>query len=135
MNDRAGPRTLPAAEELVDADDRRIAAAFRRSLWFIGIAALLIAGVVIVNQLPRSKSPVKEALVEPPVAQPRPDASEQLKRAVALHQSGKLSEAEALYRSVLDQRPDDFDALHLIGVIHYQRGGSLQWRRSAVALL
>ena len=43
-------------------------------------------------------------------------------QAVALHQAGRLMEAEPLYRKVLEAQPRHFDALHLIGVIHYQRG-------------
>jgi predicted O-linked N-acetylglucosamine transferase (SPINDLY family) len=43
-------------------------------------------------------------------------------QAVALHQAGRLMEAEPLYHKVLQAHPRHFDALHLIGVIHYQRG-------------
>jgi predicted O-linked N-acetylglucosamine transferase (SPINDLY family) len=43
-------------------------------------------------------------------------------RAVALHQAGRLAEAEPLYRQVLDAQPRHFDSLHLLGVIQYQRG-------------
>jgi predicted O-linked N-acetylglucosamine transferase (SPINDLY family) len=42
--------------------------------------------------------------------------------AVALHQAGRLAEAEPLYRRVLAAHPGHFDSLHLLGVIHYQRG-------------
>jgi predicted O-linked N-acetylglucosamine transferase (SPINDLY family) len=38
-------------------------------------------------------------------------------RAVALHRSGKLDEAEKLYRSVLAASPGDVDATHLLGVL------------------
>jgi len=40
--------------------------------------------------------------------------------AVRLHQSGNLLNAEALYRQVLEQVPDNPDALHLAGVLAYQ---------------
>ncbi|MBT6119253.1 MAG: tetratricopeptide repeat protein [Rhodospirillaceae bacterium] len=40
--------------------------------------------------------------------------------AVRLHQSGKLREAEAFYGQILDQVPDNPDALHLVGVLAYQ---------------
>src|SRR5262249_35934374 len=43
-------------------------------------------------------------------------------QAVALHQAGRLAEAEPLYRKVLEAQPRHFDSLHLLGVIHYQRG-------------
>jgi predicted O-linked N-acetylglucosamine transferase (SPINDLY family) len=40
----------------------------------------------------------------------------------ALHQIGRVAEAEAAYRSVLARDPRQFDALHLLGLILYQRG-------------
>jgi tetratricopeptide (TPR) repeat protein len=39
---------------------------------------------------------------------------------VALHQQGRLAEAERIYREVLEQQPNHFDALHLLGVIAVQ---------------
>ncbi|MEX1206099.1 MAG: tetratricopeptide repeat protein [Dongiaceae bacterium] len=45
-----------------------------------------------------------------------------LHRAVELHQAGRLAEAEVLYRGVLAERPDEPDALHLMGVLCHQAG-------------
>ena len=45
-----------------------------------------------------------------------------LSRAVAAHQSGNLAEAESLYKLVLAAQKDQFDALHLLGVLKSQRG-------------
>ncbi len=45
-----------------------------------------------------------------------------LESAVAHHQAGRISEAETIYRQVLHAEPDNFDALHLLGVIELQRG-------------
>lgn len=45
-----------------------------------------------------------------------------LDEAVGLHQSGRLDEAENLYRHVLEHEPGNPDALHLLGVLHLQRG-------------
>ena len=42
--------------------------------------------------------------------------------ALAVHQAGNLSKAEQLYRRILKAHPKHFDALHLLGVIHAQRG-------------
>jgi predicted O-linked N-acetylglucosamine transferase (SPINDLY family) len=42
--------------------------------------------------------------------------------ALAMHQAGRLTEAEPLYRRVLEAHPRNFDSLHLLGVIHHQRG-------------
>ena len=41
--------------------------------------------------------------------------------AVALHRVGRLDEAEAMYRRILETKPGDADALHLLGVVAYQR--------------
>ena len=43
-------------------------------------------------------------------------------RAMQLHREGRLDEAEALYRGVLQADAGHFDALHLLGVIEGQRG-------------
>jgi predicted TPR repeat methyltransferase len=50
------------------------------------------------------------------------DVSDLLGQAVRLHQQGRLDEAQALYRRVLEAAPRQFDALHLLGVIERQRG-------------
>jgi protein O-GlcNAc transferase len=42
--------------------------------------------------------------------------------AIQYHRAGRLSEAEDIYRQVLDRYPNHFDALHLLGVIAYQAG-------------
>ena len=45
-----------------------------------------------------------------------------MRRSVALHQSGRLDEAEALYRQALRHDPANPDALNLLGVLIAQRG-------------
>lgn len=45
-----------------------------------------------------------------------------IRTAVRLHQAGQHGEAEAMYRDVLAVEPDNFDALHLLGVLAYQTG-------------
>ena len=47
--------------------------------------------------------------------------SELLMKAVALHQAGKLDEAEITYRSLLRANPNDSDALHYLGLIAFQK--------------
>src|SRR5665213_2712849 len=42
--------------------------------------------------------------------------------ALALHQQGRLAEAERLYRAVLQIRRDHFDTLHNLGVLQCQQG-------------
>jgi protein O-GlcNAc transferase len=49
--------------------------------------------------------------------------------ALAMHQRGQLGEAERLYRQVLRLDADDFDAIHLLGVIFVQRGQFVEGER------
>lgn len=51
-----------------------------------------------------------------------PSLKDRLNRAIALHQSGQLAQAEQLYREILQQDPQQADALSLLGVIACQRG-------------
>lgn len=48
--------------------------------------------------------------------------AESLGYAIALHQAGRLQEAEIIYQSILQQQPRHPDALHLLGVIAHQVG-------------
>jgi len=57
-----------------------------------------------------SKSPVARASIE-----------NLIKQAISLHQQGRLVEAEAAYKTILDIDPNEFDALHLLGIINAQR--------------
>ena len=45
-----------------------------------------------------------------------------LDRALHIHGSGNLADAEKLYRQLLDEDPGQADALHYLGVIHLQTG-------------
>ena len=42
--------------------------------------------------------------------------------ALALQQAGRLDEAEAAYRAVLAETPDDLDALNLLGLVLQNQG-------------
>ncbi len=59
------------------------------------------------------------------------------KKAVEFHQRGLLEEAEPLYRYVLERLPDNFDALHLLGVLQVQRGRLIQpvLKRSTISAM
>lgn len=50
------------------------------------------------------------------------DIEQQLAIAINHHQTGHLDEAAAIYRALLDVRPDHPDALHLLGLIENRRG-------------
>jgi len=53
---------------------------------------------------------------------PAESVADKFKRALGLHQSGRLDEAAKLYQDILRQQPHHFDALHLLGVISAQTG-------------
>lgn len=59
-------------------------------------------------------------LAQPATAPAAPAASVQ--QGLALHQAGRLDEAETIYREVLAGDPHDADALHLLGLIAQQTG-------------
>jgi hypothetical protein len=49
--------------------------------------------------------------------------------ALAAHRAGALGSAESLYRRALEENPQDVDALHMLGVVQYERmryGDALQ---------
>ena len=50
------------------------------------------------------------------------DAEALLKQGMALHQANRLDEAEQIYRKILQIEPKNYDCLHLLGIIHHQRG-------------
>ena len=55
--------------------------------------------------------------------QSRPfNIAQALQEALGLHQQGRLREAEKLYARALKAAPDNFDALHLLGLIKAQSG-------------
>ena len=59
----------------------------------------------------------------PPEADASPAAvATTLQQAIAHHRRGELIAAEALYREILAQAPEHFDALHLLGVVLYANG-------------
>jgi len=62
-------------EELVDADDRRIGRAFRRSLVVIAAGLVLVLVVYGALRVPRPAAPVKEAVLQPALPQDLPPVS------------------------------------------------------------
>jgi glycosyltransferase involved in cell wall biosynthesis len=57
---------------------------------------------------------------DPPGGGIRPDWLALKKAAMDFHECGRLDEAEALYRKVLELRPAEFEALHQLGAICYR---------------
>jgi predicted O-linked N-acetylglucosamine transferase (SPINDLY family) len=63
------------------------------------------------------------------------DPNTTFQQGLALHQQGRLDEAEAHYRFVLGTQPRHFGALHLTGLVHYQRGNyaaAVDWISRAI---
>ena len=56
-----------------------------------------------------------------------------LQRAVADHEAGRTDDAEAIYRRILAEHPDNADALHLMGVLLTQRGRPAEACRCCIA--
>jgi predicted O-linked N-acetylglucosamine transferase (SPINDLY family) len=50
------------------------------------------------------------------------NAHPELKAAAGFHAAGRLAEAEAAYRHILETDPENFEAKHLLGVLHAQKG-------------
>ena len=49
-----------------------------------------------------------------------------LKRALALHRSGRFAKAEAAYRRLLQSEPENLEVLNHLGLLRYQRGDAVQ---------
>jgi predicted O-linked N-acetylglucosamine transferase (SPINDLY family) len=50
----------------------------------------------------------------------QPASQDKFNQGTALHQQGRLAEAERIYQEIIRQEPDHFDALYLLGVIAIQ---------------
>jgi protein O-GlcNAc transferase len=60
-----------------------------------------------------------------PLSQPQPvplNVPQTFAQALALHEQGRLAEAEPLYAAVLAERPNHFDALQMLGMIKLAKG-------------
>lgn len=66
-----------------------------------------------------------------------PSSQPQLDRAIALHQAGRLAEAEQLYCQVLQADPRNSDAMHMLGLLAHQVGRhdlAIERIRQAIAI-
>ncbi len=52
----------------------------------------------------------------------RMQGEQQLETAIQLHGAGRLAEAEVAYLQILRARPDEVNALHLLGMVYHQTG-------------
>ena len=65
------------------------------------------------------------------------DVQKNLELGLAHQRAGRFAEAEALYRDILHEQPDNADALHFLGVVFAQRGdaaAAIGTLRRAIAL-
>lgn len=62
----------------------------------------------------------------PPAGAPQRSITDLLQQALQQQIGGNLEEADLLYGRVLEHQPDNFDALHMRGVVAYQRGQYLR---------
>src|SRR5437763_1921635 len=58
----------------------------------------------------------------PTLRQSGVDVAVVLQHGMDVHKSGRLTDAEAIYRQILATAPRHFEALYLLGIIEYQRG-------------
>ena len=68
-------------------------------------------------------------------APPPANLAQSIAQALALHQQGRLDEAEKAYSRVLKMQRDNFDAMHLLGMLNHQRGKTGEAYRLIVAAL
>jgi len=45
-----------------------------------------------------------------------------IQSAFAHHKNGRFDQAEQIYNKILKKHPDNFDAIHMLGVLYFQRG-------------
>lgn len=50
------------------------------------------------------------------------NSERELNKAIELHQSGDYEQADLLYQKVLDSNPENANALHFYGLLHFHRG-------------
>src|SRR5215813_12815108 len=53
---------------------------------------------------------------------PHPEIAQAVQRGLDFHRLGRLAEAERSYAWVLARQADQFDALHLLGLVRMQQG-------------
>src|SRR5262245_47969881 len=62
------------------------------------------------------------ASVAPMSRHAHPEITQAIQRGLDFHRQGRLAEAESSYTWVLARQADQFDALHLLGLVRMQQG-------------
>ena len=78
--------------------------------------------VRIVHAAQTTASHHKAPQPPPPPATPDDPLAQKLAQGLELHQTNQLDEAAAVYRHILEKRPDHPEALHLLGFVFHQQG-------------
>src|SRR4051812_47452684 len=63
------------------------------------------------------------------------DSRELISQALGLHQQGQLERAAAIYAQLLQQEPENFAALQLLGVLRSQQGRHVEAKKLLEAAL
>ena len=71
----------------------------------------------------------------PTQANTQPSRTATIQLALTMHRHGMWPEAERLYETVLAEDPENFDALHLSGVLRHQQGQSAEALHRVAAAL
>ena len=71
-------------------------------------------------QLSNASAPARKEVAAPELSK----VPSLFAEALALHQAGRLADAEKIYNQILAMQPDHFDSLHLLGVIFHGSGQS-----------
>ncbi|CAO3451417.1 hypothetical protein [Azospirillum argentinense] len=77
----------------------------------------------------------ERAAAPPPASASPADPEALLNHAILLHRAGRLDDAMAAYRAVLDLAPTHGDALHLLGLIQHQTGRNAEAEHHIAAAL
>ncbi len=65
----------------------------------------------------------------------RPHATSGIEHAAALHRAGRFDEAAQICSAILAAEPDDYNALHLLGLLRYKQGQNAEALRFVGAVL
>src|SRR5579863_271806 len=89
---------------------------------------LVVTEFTVLDWLTKSPIILKKSrnVQGPPQRQASDAIQRKLEQALALLQRGKLLDAKTMYEEILRQRPDHFDALHLLGIVACQTKNPLQ---------
>jgi tetratricopeptide (TPR) repeat protein len=71
----------------------------------------------------------------PRSTQSPPSSKRKLREAYEAHQAGQLDKAARLYGEILQRQANEFDALHMFGLLNYQRGRHAEALRLIAAAL